>query len=72
MCFSDKINYYLYWSFKERVTNSFLAVATEIQRRLDGWKLKLEEIEKKYSELGSVLVYRYTRTDTIDPTICNS
>ena len=52
MWFSDKIDYYLHWGSEERVTNSFVAVQTEIQRRLDGWKFKLEEIEKKYSELA--------------------
>jgi len=48
---SDKIDYYLYWGSKQWATNSFLAVQMEIQR-LDGWKFKLEEIEKKYSELA--------------------
>ena len=35
-------------------------------------KEKLSEYIESKSLPGSVLVYRYTRTDTIDPTICNS
>lgn len=31
---------------------SFLEVEMEIQKRLDGWKLKLEEAEQKYIKLA--------------------